>query len=60
MPNSHFQEIMQNFYAKMYAWASQRATEKPHLKEYYYGRMEFYQNLMLQSTSPITIQEILA
>jgi len=44
----------------MYAWAAQRATEKPHLKDYYNGRMEFYQKLMLQSTSPLTIQQILA
>jgi len=59
MQNSRIQNMLQNFYANMYAWAAQRASEKPHLREYYEGRQRFYEKLMLQSTNPITIEQIL-
>ncbi len=58
--NDIHNEMQIQWYINMYAWCIQRIEQQPSLRAQFLSRAELYQNMYLQVSPPITIDQILS
>jgi len=58
-PSPTISALMSQFYSTMYAHCAERAEKNLSLKDHYQERMNFYERLFLQSSAPLTLNQIL-